>query len=94
MSELEATTQVLMDRLAIDDLLTRAETFGVIGIMSPSTWWADNVIEHFAPDKRNEVAALAARLGLRLDLGCLRIAAELDLGQRILGQRARLVRVD
>ncbi len=29
--------------------ITRSETFGVVGIMSPSTWWANNVILSMVP---------------------------------------------
>src|ERR1700704_4918847 len=34
-------------------------------VAAESGWWADVVIEHFAASPRSEVAALAARLGLR-----------------------------
>jgi ABC-type iron transport system FetAB ATPase subunit len=33
-------------------------------VSAESGWWADTVIEHFARNKRSEVAGLAARLGL------------------------------
>ena len=35
-------------------------------VSAESGWWADTVIEHFAVNSRSEVAALAARLGLRV----------------------------
>ena len=37
-------------------------------VSAESGWWADRVIEHFDLNRRSEVAALAARLGLRPDL--------------------------
>ena len=37
-------------------------------VSAESGWWTDRVIEHFAVNRRSEVAALAARLGLRVDL--------------------------
>src|SRR4030081_4006611 len=37
-------------------------------VSAESGWWADTVIEHFVLYKRSKVAALAASLGLRVDL--------------------------
>src|ERR1700694_2624378 len=37
-------------------------------VSAESGWWADMVIEHFTVNRRNEVAALAARLGLRVNV--------------------------
>src|SRR5260370_12431597 len=37
-------------------------------VSAESGWWADRVIEHFDVNRRNKVAALAARLGLPSDL--------------------------
>src|SRR5436190_18635563 len=37
-------------------------------VSSESGWWADTVIQHFSSHNRDEVAALAARVGLRADL--------------------------
>ena len=58
-------------------------------VSAESGWWADTVIEHFAPYKRSEVAALAARLGLHADILDASIA-RLSTGER---QRLALVRV-
>jgi UDP-glucose/iron transport system ATP-binding protein len=57
-------------------------------VSAESGWWADSVIEHFAPDKRREVAVLAARLGLRLDILDAPVA-QLSTGEK---QRLSLVR--
>jgi ABC-type iron transport system FetAB ATPase subunit len=57
-------------------------------VSAESGWWADTVIEHFAPYKRSEVAALAARLGLHADILDASIA-RLSTGER---QRLALVR--
>ena len=51
-------------------------------------WWTDRVIEHFAVNRRNEVAALAARLGLRVNLLDAPIA-QLSTGEK---QRFSLIR--
>jgi putative ABC transport system ATP-binding protein len=53
-----------------------------------SGWWADRVIEHFDVNRRSEVAALAARLGLRADLLDAPVA-QLSTGEK---QRFSLVR--
>jgi putative ABC transport system ATP-binding protein len=53
-----------------------------------SGWWADRVIEHFDVNRRSEVAALAARLGLRVDLLDAPIA-QLSTGEK---QRFSLAR--
>jgi putative ABC transport system ATP-binding protein len=37
-------------------------------VPAESGWWADAVIEHFPANSRNEIAALSASLGLRVDL--------------------------
>jgi putative ABC transport system ATP-binding protein len=57
-------------------------------LSAESGWWADRVIEHFAVDRRSEVAALAARVGLRGDLLDAPVA-QLSTGER---QRFSLVR--
>ena len=57
-------------------------------VSAESGWWADTVIEHFVLYKRSEVAALAARLGLRVDLLDASIA-RLSTGEK---QRLSLVR--
>jgi ABC-type iron transport system FetAB ATPase subunit len=57
-------------------------------VSAESGWWADKVIEHFTVAKRNEVAALAARLGLRADLLDAPVA-QLSTGEK---QRLSLVR--
>jgi putative ABC transport system ATP-binding protein len=57
-------------------------------VSAESGWWADIVIEHFAVNRRSEVAALAARLGLRVDLLDAPIA-QLSTGEK---QRFSLVR--
>src|SRR6266436_7321179 len=56
-------------------------------VSSESGWWADTVIEHFARNKRGEVAGLAARLGLPADLLDASIA-RLSTGEK---QRLALV---
>jgi putative ABC transport system ATP-binding protein len=53
-----------------------------------SGWWADMVIEHYAANRRSEVAALAARLGLRVDVLDAPVA-QLSTGEK---QRLSLVR--
>src|ERR1700694_4750742 len=53
-----------------------------------SGWWADMVIEHYAVNRRSEVAALAARLGLRADVLDAPVA-QLSTGEK---QRLSLVR--
>jgi ABC-type iron transport system FetAB ATPase subunit len=57
-------------------------------VSAESGWWADRVIEHFAVNRRSEVAALAARLGLRADLIDAPIA-QLSTGEK---QRFSLAR--
>jgi putative ABC transport system ATP-binding protein len=57
-------------------------------VSAESGWWTDRVIEHFAADRRSEVAALAARLGLRADLLDAPIA-QLATGEK---QRFSLIR--
>jgi ABC-type iron transport system FetAB ATPase subunit len=57
-------------------------------VSAESGWWADRVIEHFAVNGRSEVAALAARLGLRADLIDAPIA-QLSTGEK---QRFSLAR--
>ena len=57
-------------------------------VAAESGWWADVVIEHFAANRRSEVAALAARLGLRGDLLDAPVA-QLSTGEK---QRFALVR--
>ena len=57
-------------------------------VSAESGWWADTVIEHFARNKRSEVAVLAARLGLSDDLLDASIA-RLSTGEK---QRLALVR--
>lgn len=57
-------------------------------VSAESGWWADTVIEHFVLYKRSEVAALAARLGLHVDLLDASIA-RLSTGEK---QRLSLVR--
>jgi ABC-type iron transport system FetAB ATPase subunit len=57
-------------------------------VSAESGWWADTVIEHFARNKRSEVAGLAARLGLPADLLDASIA-RLSTGEK---QRLALVR--
>jgi putative ABC transport system ATP-binding protein len=57
-------------------------------ISAESGWWADRVIEHFDVNRRSEVAALAARLGLRTDLLDAPVA-QLSTGEK---QRFSLVR--
>src|ERR1700712_165613 len=37
-------------------------------VSAESGWWADTVIEHFSAFGRSEVAALATRLGVQVDL--------------------------
>jgi putative ABC transport system ATP-binding protein len=57
-------------------------------VSAESGWWADKVIEHFAIDRRSEVVALAARIGLRGDLLDAPVA-QLSTGEK---QRFALVR--
>jgi putative ABC transport system ATP-binding protein len=57
-------------------------------VSAESGWWADRVMEHFAIDSRSEVAALAARIGLRGDLLDAPVA-QLSTGEK---QRFALVR--
>jgi len=57
-------------------------------VSAESGWWADTVIEHFAVYRRSEVAALAARLGLHVDLLDASIA-RLSTGEK---QRLSLIR--
>ncbi len=57
-------------------------------VAAESGWWADRVIEHFSANARGEVAALAARLGVRADLLDAPVA-QLSTGEK---QRLSLVR--
>jgi putative ABC transport system ATP-binding protein len=57
-------------------------------VSAESGWWADVVIYHFAASRRSEVAALAARLGLRADVLDAPIA-QLSTGEK---QRLSLAR--
>ena len=57
-------------------------------VSAESGWWADTAIEHFAAYRRSEVAALAARLGLHVDLLDASVA-RLSTGEK---QRLSLVR--
>jgi putative ABC transport system ATP-binding protein len=57
-------------------------------LSAESGWWADRMIEHFDVNRRSEVAALAARLGLRADLLDAPVA-QLSTGEK---QRFSLVR--
>jgi ABC-type iron transport system FetAB ATPase subunit len=57
-------------------------------VSAESGWWADMVIEHFARNSRSEVATLAARLGIRVDLLDAPVA-QLSTGEK---QRLSLVR--
>jgi UDP-glucose/iron transport system ATP-binding protein len=57
-------------------------------VSAESGWWADMVIEHFARNSRSEVAALATRLGIRVDLLEAPVA-QLSTGEK---QRLSLVR--
>jgi putative ABC transport system ATP-binding protein len=57
-------------------------------VSAESGWWADRVIEHFDVNRRTDVAALAARLGLRADLLDAPVA-QLSTGEK---QRLSLVR--
>jgi putative ABC transport system ATP-binding protein len=57
-------------------------------VSAESGWWADTVIEHFDANRRSEVAALAARLGLPADLLDAPVA-RLSTGEK---QRLSLVR--
>jgi UDP-glucose/iron transport system ATP-binding protein len=53
-------------------------------VSAESGWWADGVIKHFAAYRRNEVAAMAARLGLRVD------ALDAPVAQLSTGEKQRL----
>jgi putative ABC transport system ATP-binding protein len=57
-------------------------------VAAESGWWADTVIEHFAANRRSEVSALSARLGLHADLLDASIT-RLSTGEK---QRVSLVR--
>ena len=57
-------------------------------VSAESGWWADIVIDHFAAGRRNEAAALAARLGLRADVLDAPVA-QLSTGEK---QRLSLLR--
>src|SRR4030088_3656157 len=57
-------------------------------VSAESGGWTDRVIEHFAANRRSDVAALAARLGLRVDLLDAPIA-QLSTGEK---QRFSLIR--
>src|SRR3982074_1431701 len=56
-------------------------------VSAESGWWADVVIEHFATSGRSEVAALAARLGLRENL------RDAPVGQLSTGEKQRFALV-
>jgi ABC-type iron transport system FetAB ATPase subunit len=56
-------------------------------VSAESGWWADVVIEHFTASGRNEVAALAACLGLRGDL------LDAPVGQLSTGEKQRFALV-
>ena len=53
-------------------------------VSAESGWWADRVIEHFAAYGRSEVAAMAGRLGLRVD------ALDAPVAQLSTGEKQRL----
>jgi putative ABC transport system ATP-binding protein len=53
-------------------------------VSAESGWWADMVIEHFARNRRSEIAALAARLGVRVD------RLDAPVGQLSTGEKQRL----
>src|SRR5271168_1850955 len=57
-------------------------------VAAESGWWAEIVIEHFARDKRDEIATLASSLGLRAELLDAPVA-QLSTGEK---QRLALVR--
>src|ERR1700681_2611324 len=57
-------------------------------VSAETGWWADTVIEHFAANTRNEIAALSVRLGIRADLLDAPVA-QLSTGEK---QRLSLVR--
>ena len=57
-------------------------------VSAESGWWADTVIEHFATDRRTQVAAFATRLGVRADRLSAPVA-QLSTGEK---QRLALVR--
>jgi putative ABC transport system ATP-binding protein len=57
-------------------------------VSAESGWWADRVMEHFDVSRRSDIAALAARLGLRADLLDAPVA-QLSTGEK---QRFSLVR--
>lgn len=59
-----------------------------IYVSAESGWWADTVIEHFSANNRGQVAALADRLGLRVDILKAPVA-QLSTGEK---QRLSLVR--
>jgi ABC-type iron transport system FetAB ATPase subunit len=59
-----------------------------IYVSAESGWWADEVIEHFSANQRSEVADLAARLGVRLDILDAPVA-QLSTGEK---QRLALMR--
>jgi putative ABC transport system ATP-binding protein len=53
-------------------------------VAAESGWWADFVIDHFPPNNRSEIAALAGKLGLRGDL------LDAPVGQLSTGEKQRL----
>jgi putative ABC transport system ATP-binding protein len=57
-------------------------------VSAESGWWADLVIDHFLSQERSEVAALAARLGVRADRLDAPVA-QLSTGEK---QRLSLIR--
>jgi UDP-glucose/iron transport system ATP-binding protein len=57
-------------------------------VAAESGWWAEIVLQHFPPDRRDEVAALASSLGLRAELLDAPVA-QLSTGEK---QRLALVR--
>jgi ABC-type iron transport system FetAB ATPase subunit len=57
-------------------------------VAAESGWWAEIVIQHFAPNRRDEIATLASSLGLRAELLDAPVA-QLSTGEK---QRLALVR--
>ncbi len=57
-------------------------------VAAESGWWAEIVLQHFPPDRRDEIATLASSLGLRAELLDAPVA-QLSTGEK---QRLALVR--